>query len=70
VAELQEKAKDIVHAAEHPVETAKALEHEAEEGVSARTPLIALTGVTLFLAVILGLMLAVTMTLYFVYGGQ
>jgi len=67
---LQEKAKDIVHALEHPIETAKELEHEAEEGRSARTPLIALTGVTLVLAVILAIMLAITMTLYFVYGGS
>jgi hypothetical protein len=70
VANLQEKAKDIAHALEHPVETAKALEHEAEEGRSARTPAIALTGVTLVLLVILALMLAITMTLYFVYGGK
>jgi hypothetical protein len=68
--ELQEKAKDIVHALEHPIETAKELEHEAEEGRSARTPLIALTGVTLVLSVILAIMLAITMTLYFVYGGK
>jgi hypothetical protein len=65
-----DKAKDVVHGVEHPVETAKALEREAEEGKSGRTPLIALTGVTLFLAVILALMLAITMTLYFVYGGR
>jgi hypothetical protein len=70
MSDLAHKAKDVVHAVEHPIETAKALEHEAEEGSSARTPLIALTGVTLFLAVILGLMLAITMTLYFVYGGR
>jgi hypothetical protein len=68
--DLQEKAKDIAHAVEHPIETAKALEHEAEEGRSARTPLIALTGVTLFLSVVLAIMLAITMTLYFVYGGK
>jgi hypothetical protein len=70
MADLQEKAKEVVHSIEHPIETAKALEHEAEEGASARTPLIALTGVTLVLAVILAIMLAVTMTLYFVYGGR
>ncbi len=29
-----EKAKDVVHAVEHPVETAKALEREAERGAS------------------------------------
>jgi len=67
---LQEKAKDIVHSVEHPVEAAKALEREAEVGRSARTPLIALTGVMLFVGVILALMLALVMTLYFVYGGK
>ena len=67
---LQEKAKDIDHSVEHPVEAAKALEREAEVGRSARTPLIALTGVTLFVGVILVLMLAIVMTLYFVYGGK
>jgi len=65
-----EKAKDVVHAVEHPVETAKALEHEAEEGRSARTPVIALTGVTLFLSVIFASLLAIALTLYFVYGGK
>jgi hypothetical protein len=70
VAELADKAKDVVHAVEHPIETAKALEHEAEVGASARTPLIALTGVTLVLGVILAVMLVITMTLYFVYGGR
>jgi hypothetical protein len=65
-----EKAKDVVHAVEHPVETAKALEHEAEEGRSARTPIIALTGVTLFLSVIFAILLAIALTLYFVYGGK
>ncbi len=67
---LQEKAKDIVHSVEHPVETAKALEREAELGRSARTPLIALTGVTLIVSVMLAIMLAIVMTLYFVYGGH
>ena len=65
-----EKAKDVVHAVEHPVETAKALEHEAEEGRSARTPVIALTGVMLFLSVIFAILLAIALTLYFVYGGK
>jgi hypothetical protein len=70
MADLQEKAKDVLQSIEHPLETAKALEHEAEEGASARTPLIALTGVTLVVAAILAIMLAITMTLYFVYGGK
>ncbi len=65
-----EKAKDVVHAVEHPVQTAKALEREAERGRSARTPLIALTGVTLFVSVIFVMVMAIGMTLYFVYGGK
>ena len=65
-----DKAKDVVHAVEHPVETAKALEEEAAEGESPRTPLIALTGVTIFLGVIFAILLAIALTLYFVYGGK
>src|SRR5256885_13907011 len=65
-----DKAKEVVHAVEHPVETAKALEQEAEEGISPRTPLIAITGITLFLGVIFVILLAIALTLYFVYGGE
>jgi hypothetical protein len=65
-----EKAKEVVHAVEHPVETAKALEHEAAEGVSPRTPLIAITGITLFLAVIFVILVTVALVLYFAYGGK
>lgn len=70
MADVVDKAKDVVHAVEHPVDAAKALEREAEEGRSARTPLIALTGVTLFVSVIFVILLAVTLVLYFVYGGK
>lgn len=70
MAEVTEKAKDLVHAVEHPLDAAKALEQEAEEGRSARTPLIALTGVTLFVSVIFVILLAVTLILYFAYGGK
>jgi hypothetical protein len=65
-----DKAKDVVHAVEHPVESAMALEREGEEGVSARTPLIAVTGIALFLGVIFVILLAIALTLYFVYGGK
>ena len=65
-----DKAKDVVHAVEHPVETAKALEHEAAEGKSARTPLIVVSGITVILGVIFVILLAITLTLYFVYGGK
>ena len=65
-----DKAKDVVHAVEHPVETVKALVHEAAEGKSARTPVIAVTGIALILGVIFVILLAITLTLYFVYGGK
>jgi len=65
-----DKAKEVLHDIEHPVETAKALEHEAAVGQSARTPIIAITGITLFLLVIFVILLAISLTLYFVYGGK
>ena len=67
--QLQEKAREIVRAVEHPVEVAKELEHEAAEGSSARTPLIALIGVTAGAFVIFAMMLAVAMTVYYLNGG-
>jgi hypothetical protein len=70
MADPVEKLKHVAEEIEHPVETAKELAHEAEEGQSARTPLIAITGVTLFVAVVVVILLAVSMTLYFVYGGK
>jgi hypothetical protein len=65
-----DKAKEVVHAVEHPVETAKALEHEAAEGISPRTPLIAITGITLFLVVIFAILVTIALVLYFAYGGK
>ena len=70
MADPVEKAKEVVHAVEHPIETAKALEHEAEEGESARTPLLAVTGITLFLGVIFAILVTITLILYFAYGGE
>ena len=70
MADPVDKAKEVVHAVEHPVETAKALEHEAAEGKSGRTPLIAVTGIALILGMIFVILLAITLTLYFVYGGK
>ena len=70
MADPLDKAKHVLHDVEHPVETAKALEREAAEGESPRTPLIALTGITLILAVIFVILLAIALTLYFVYGGK
>ena len=65
-----DKLKHVVEDIEHPIETAKALEKEAEVGESARTPLIAITGITLVAGVIVVILLAISMTLYFVYGGK
>ena len=70
MADSVDKAKHILHDVEHPIETAKALEHEAAEGESARTPLIVISGITLFLIVIFVILLAIALTLYFVYGGK
>jgi hypothetical protein len=70
MADPVEKAKDVAHAVEHPVETAKELEHEAAEGKSARTPAIAITGITLFLGVIFAVLVTVALILYFAYGGK
>ena len=65
-----EKAKDVAESVAHPVETTKDLAAEAEEGRSERTPWIAITGVSLAVAVIVGIVLAVAIALYFVYGGR
>lgn len=65
-----DKAKHVLHDVEHPIETAKALEQEAEEGKSARTPVIAIGGLTIFLAVIFVILCGIALTLYFVYGGK
>ena len=67
---MSHKAHDVLHAVEHPLETAKALEREAEEGSSARTPAIAVAGVSIVLAAILIVMLAVAMTAYLLEGGS
>ena len=70
MAEPLDKAKHVLHDVEHPIETAKALEQEAAEGESERTPLIAIGGITLLLGVIFVILLAIVLTLYFVYGGK
>lgn len=70
MSEHDERLKHVVEDIEHPIETAKALEKEAEEGESARTPLIAITGVGLISAAVVAIVLAIALTLYFVYGGK
>jgi hypothetical protein len=70
VHEPVDKLKHVAEELEHPVETAKQLEREAEEGESARTPAIAISGVALVVGVVVVVLLAITLTLYFVYGGS
>jgi hypothetical protein len=47
-------------------ETPKELVEEAQRGRSERTPWLALTGVTLFLTVVVGVLIAVALIVYFV----
>jgi hypothetical protein len=70
MADPVDKAKDVAHAAEHPVETAKDLAAEAERGRSPRTPAILITGVTLFVAVAFAILVTIALVLYFAYGGK
>ena len=65
-----DKLRHVVEEIEHPVETAKELAHEAEEGKTARTPLIAITGVSIVAGLVVIFVLAISFTLYFVYGGK
>jgi hypothetical protein len=65
-----DKAKDVAGAATHPVETTKDLAVEAEQGRSARTPAIAITGVSLIVGAIVAFVLAVVLVVYFVLGGS
>ena len=70
MAHTVERVKDAASSAVHPVETAKDLAKEAERGRSPRTPLIALTGVTLFVGVLFAVLVTVALVLYFIYGGK
>jgi hypothetical protein len=54
----------------HPVEKLKDLEAEAERGRSPRTPLLALTGVTMLISIIFAVLVTVALVLYFAYGGK
>jgi hypothetical protein len=59
---MTEPLKEIEHKVEEKVEE---LAHEAEEGESARTPLIVLSGVTIFVAVVVAILLVVAFTAYY-----
>jgi hypothetical protein len=59
---MTEPLKDLEHKVEDKVED---LTKEAEEGESARTPLIVLSGVTIFVAVVVAILLVVAFTAYY-----
>ena len=60
-----EKVKDMASAAAHPAETAQDLAAEAARGRSARTPAIAITGVSLVIGIVLALLLVVLFLIYY-----
>jgi hypothetical protein len=59
---MTEPLKDLEHKVEEKVEE---LAHEAEEGESARTPLIVLSGVMIFVLVIVAILLVLAFTAYY-----
>jgi hypothetical protein len=54
----------------HPIEKTKELAAEVDRGRSPRTPLLAITGITLFVGVAFAILVTITLVLYFVYGGK
>ena len=54
----------------HPVEKTKDLAAEVDRGRSPRTPLLALTGVTVLISIVFAVLVTVELVLYFVYGGK
>jgi len=54
----------------HPVEKTKELAAEVDRGRSPRTPLLAITGISLVVGVAFAILLTITLVLYFVYGGK
>jgi hypothetical protein len=59
---MPESPKELAH---EIVEEVKELEQEAEEGQSARTPLIVVSGVAIFVAVVVALLLVIAFTAYY-----
>jgi len=62
---LEEAREELVRLVTHPVAEIKRLEHVAEEGDSAATPLIVAVGVALFLAIVLVIVLTVILLVYY-----
>ena len=59
---MPESPKELAH---EIVEEVKELEQEAEEGQSARTPLLVVSGVAIFVAVVVALLLVIAFTAYY-----
>jgi hypothetical protein len=59
---MTEPIKDLEHKVEEKVED---LAHEAEEGETARTPLILVGGVGIFVAVVVVILLVISFTAYY-----
>jgi hypoxanthine-guanine phosphoribosyltransferase len=55
----------LKHAEEKVEEKVEELAHEAEEGESARTPLIVLSGVTIFVAAVVAILLVLAFAAYY-----
>ncbi|MDX6448391.1 MAG: hypothetical protein QOG29_826 [Gaiellaceae bacterium] len=71
MADPVEKAKEALpDPVVHPVDTVKSLEAEAEAGRSERTPWIILGGVTATVGVVVAIVAAAILILYFVLGGK
>ena len=71
MADPVEKAKEVLpDPVVHPVETVKSLEAEAAAGRSERTPWIILGGVTATVGVVVAIVAAAILILYFVLGGK
>ena len=61
-----DRTKETAHEVVHPIESGKRLAAEANEGASARTPMLALTGVAMVAgAAVAVLMLAAMLVYYF-----
>jgi predicted DNA repair protein MutK len=61
----QEIREEVDRLAHHPIEEVKRLEHVAADGESASTPLIATTGIFLFVGVIFGIVVTAVMIVYY-----
>jgi hypothetical protein len=59
---LEHKVEELEHKVEEKVED---LAHEADEGESARTPALVLSGVAIFVAVVVAILLVLAFTAYY-----